>query len=448
MLPLQQHPAVVFDDWAISCPRLLAAATALTHDILREHGARVRPGATIALSIPRSIALPLTMLAIQLLQAIYVPINEEEEAESRIVSVLQTSAATLVVSVEGLPIVERLRRATHACADGSLSDPDSSVKSPAPSIFFLPSVHVQGKQLVFSDGKVEADENPPSAESLRAGLDSLRAAQIACCGSGVADYSSAALLAAPIDGDGRDRFVSYEAAYLISTSGSTGPPKLVTLTHRALIAHVMSLALVSPSRGPPTPAYFPTNLITPSDRVLQLSFVSFDMHASKLYGSLMLGSCVVMFPPKCQLDFDYMARRVLARHRPTVSWIVPTNTYALLEAIDAMPVEDGFVSRAPCQSDATRSLDALAHLRFLLIGEAFPTELLTRLRQRYPKTHCCNTYGPAESATGPVFHECTREDLAPFNRGSGGYVPIGLPLAGWCALLLRIPGRTMKGSGT
>ncbi len=75
---------------------------------------------------------------------------------------------------------------------------------------------------------------------------------------------------------------SAHPAYVIYTSGSTGKPKGVLLSHRGLVNHVTSI------RG--------TYRLTPEDRILQCTSISFDISLEEIFPTLASGATLVLLP--------------------------------------------------------------------------------------------------------------------------------------------------------
>lgn len=71
-------------------------------------------------------------------------------------------------------------------------------------------------------------------------------------------------------------------AYVIYTSGSTGNPKGVLIPHRGLMNHCAAMATAFE--------------LTPQDRVLQFSSMSFDIIIEELYPALVTGATLVLRP--------------------------------------------------------------------------------------------------------------------------------------------------------
>ncbi|MGZ3460503.1 MAG: non-ribosomal peptide synthetase, partial [Archangium sp.] len=177
------------------------------------------------------------------------------------------------------------------------------------------------------------------------------------------------------------------AAYVLYTSGSTGQPKGVVVTHRALGNH---MAWILSAFG-----------FGAEDRVLQKTPLSFDASVWECWAPLMSGGRLVIAAPDAHRDGGMLLEAV-RRGQVTVLQLVPSLLRVLLE-------EEG-LSRA-------------TSLRWLFCGgEALPVELEHRLRSQLPSVTLVNLYGPTEatidatSARGP-------------SSGTGRTVPIGRPIS-------------------
>jgi amino acid adenylation domain-containing protein len=73
-------------------------------------------------------------------------------------------------------------------------------------------------------------------------------------------------------------------AYVIYTSGSTGEPKGVMITHRGMVNHSLAVSNIFE--------------LTPQDRVLQFSNISFDIIVEEIFPTLLSGGTLVLPPPK------------------------------------------------------------------------------------------------------------------------------------------------------
>jgi amino acid adenylation domain-containing protein/non-ribosomal peptide synthase protein (TIGR01720 family) len=170
-------------------------------------------------------------------------------------------------------------------------------------------------------------------------------------------------------------------AYVMYTSGSTGQPKGVEVTHR----NVASLAADHAWRG------------GNHTRVLMHAPIAFDASTYELWVPLLTGGEVVVAPPG-ELDLDTLVHTL--RERRVTSAFFTAALFNLL------------VERDPA---------ALAGMREVMAGgEALSPPVVAKALAAWPQTVLTNGYGPTETTTFAVLHR-TRE-------AEGGNVPIGTPM--------------------
>jgi amino acid adenylation domain-containing protein/thioester reductase-like protein len=176
-----------------------------------------------------------------------------------------------------------------------------------------------------------------------------------------------------------------QLAYVMYTSGSTGAPRGVGVTHANLANYVRWKVRALP------PA--------PGDRVLHKTSVGFDSAVGEIWYPLVTGAELVLARPGGQRDLDYLAE-VLREQRITILKAVPSLYQALL---------------------STGGLAGCDDLRLLLSGgEALPAWVARDLHTT-TGAQVINLYGPAEatvSATWAVADPTVDE----------GRVPIGRPI--------------------
>jgi amino acid adenylation domain-containing protein len=105
-------------------------------------------------------------------------------------------------------------------------------------------------------------------------------------------------------------------AYVIYTSGSTGEPKGVMIDHRGAVNTILDLNRRFE--------------VTPADRVLALSSLSFDLSVYDVFGTLAAGGAVVVLDERRSRDPAHWLELCL-RHRVTVWSSVPALMQLLVE---------------------------------------------------------------------------------------------------------------------
>ncbi|MFP2933044.1 amino acid adenylation domain-containing protein, partial [Pyxidicoccus sp. 3LG] len=184
-----------------------------------------------------------------------------------------------------------------------------------------------------------------------------------------------------------DAFASADSlAYVMFTSGSTGQPKGVAIPHRGITRLVMSGTFIH---------------FGPEETFLQLAPISFDASTLEVWGALLHGARLVLFPPHAPSLEELGA--ALVRHRVTTLWL----TAALFEQV------------------ALHQPQALASVRQVLAGgDALPAQRVREhLSRLAPGAVLVNGYGPTENTTFTACHRL--EAGATF----GASVPIGRPIS-------------------
>ncbi len=175
-------------------------------------------------------------------------------------------------------------------------------------------------------------------------------------------------------------------AYVMYTSGSTGQPKGVGVTHRAINRLVRNTNYVQ---------------LDHSDRMAQVSNVSFDAATFEIWGVLANGGTLVGIAKETVLSPSELKREI-AKQQISVMFL----TTALFNQI--------------AQSEP----DAFAPMRYVLFGgEASDAQSVRRVLDHRKPKHLLNAYGPTEATTFTTWYEVN--EVAAEVRT----LPIGRPLA-------------------
>ncbi|MFD2168562.1 amino acid adenylation domain-containing protein [Tumebacillus lipolyticus] len=184
----------------------------------------------------------------------------------------------------------------------------------------------------------------------------------------------------------------HQRAYAIYTSGSTGQPKGVVVSHRSIVNLVRASDYVR---------------FGPDEVFLQVASISFDAATFELWGSLLNGARLVIFPP----------------HRPSLQ--------ELGQTVRTAGVTTLWLTAGLFHQMVDEQLADLAGVRQLLAGgDALSTAHVKKLLNALPNTALINGYGPTECTTFACTHTVTSAaQLA-------ATVPIGRPIANTRAYVL------------
>ena len=181
-------------------------------------------------------------------------------------------------------------------------------------------------------------------------------------------------------------------AYILYTSGTTGVPKGVVVSHRAALNTVADINR--------------RFAVGAADRVLGLANFNFDLSVWDMFGAFNAGAALVLPQAQRRGDPGHWAE-LAAAHKVTLWNSVPAQMQMLMSLIDGQP---GVAAQ-------------LATLRLVMLsGDWIPLSLPPQLRARCPAARLVSLGGPTETAIWCVWH--------PIGESAPGAasIPYGTPL--------------------
>jgi amino acid adenylation domain-containing protein len=184
-----------------------------------------------------------------------------------------------------------------------------------------------------------------------------------------------------------------DLAYVMYTSGSTGQPKGVRVTHHNVL-RLFAATIARFGFGPP-------------DVWALWHSYAFDISVSELWGALLVGGRLVVVPHDTSRD-PVTFRALVQREHVTVLSQTPTGFQAFIDV------------------DGTAAPGDFALRYILLCGEALHLQTLQPWFDRYGDAtpQIINMYGPTEATLYVTYQHITQADLA---AGAGSIIGVPLP---------------------
>ncbi|KAL0567882.1 hypothetical protein V5O48_014109 [Marasmius crinis-equi] len=185
-------------------------------------------------------------------------------------------------------------------------------------------------------------------------------------------------------------------AFYNTSSGTTGPPKVVKISHHAIIANILLMAAHNRIHLSYTPRAEKRYRVGDSCLAVLPLYHIYGLNAI-LHFNIFAGLSVVIAP---KFNFSNMLSSI-ARHRITHLMLVPPQVVLL------------------CKDPAVKSYD-LSSVRAILCGaSALPAELFEQLLSLFPHAHVGQAYGATEVTGTASMHPITDKQ----NPYCGTFVP-------------------------
>jgi pyochelin synthetase len=181
-----------------------------------------------------------------------------------------------------------------------------------------------------------------------------------------------------------------DLAYLIYTSGSTGLPKGVKIDHRGAVNTILDINQRFQVR--------------PSDRILALSSLSFDLSVYDIFGTLAAGATIVIPKASSRKDPSHWAE-LIVRHQISIWNSVPALMQMLVEYAAANPTE----------SDLSLRLA-------LLSGDWLPLSLPEQIKELFEEVKVVSLGGATEASIWSILYPIDKID------SSWKSIPYGRPM--------------------
>jgi amino acid adenylation domain-containing protein/non-ribosomal peptide synthase protein (TIGR01720 family) len=325
----------------------------------------VGPGDVVAVALPRSADLVVALLAVLKSGAAYLPLDVDLP-DGRLAFLLDDSGARTLITRSDVAAAPPRR---NLLLDGPLRAVSEDVSEVAAPSVAPPDV----KRVVLDDPGV---------------IDSLGA----LAGHDVAD------------GERRVPLQPDHTAYVLYTSGSTGLPKGVAVSHRALAARLVGVQRQHRLGG--------------DDRVLQRTPAGFDVSLLELLWTVTAGAACVLPRPGGHRDPLYLAGLMADQQVSSVDF-VPS-------MLDAFLSVDDVVSDTAWARSLRRATSG---------GEALPAGTAHRWTE-LTGVPLHNYYGPTETTIDATWFPGSAEASEPALVNRAATTPIGRPVANTQAYVL------------
>ncbi|MEK3889669.1 amino acid adenylation domain-containing protein [Bacillus sp. FSL K6-3431] len=184
-------------------------------------------------------------------------------------------------------------------------------------------------------------------------------------------------------------------AYIIYTSGSSGRPKGVMMPHEAIVSH--SIDIIKRFE------------LTPEDRVLQFSSISFDISLEQIFTTLAAGSALVLRDKDIWTPYQF-SKKCVELGLSVVN--LPTSYWA--EVVQEWHIRPEIIPGSK--------------LRLVIVGGEQMSAEKVEMWENTPLDHIIllNAYGPAETAMTSTLYRVSGKGT---KSAKLRFIPVGKPLA-------------------
>ena len=182
-----------------------------------------------------------------------------------------------------------------------------------------------------------------------------------------------------------EKFVlpSSNTAYIMYTSGTSGKPKGVMITHKNVVRLVRNQSYI---------------ILNSSSRIILAGALSFDSTTFEIWGSLLNGGTLYIADKFTLLEPELFKK-----------------------AIDKWEINSLFLTTSLFNQYVNKQYDIFEKVNHVLIGgDVISMNHVKRIKQKFPEIQITNAYGPTENTTFSTYYEVTNNDRT--------NIPIGKPI--------------------
>eukprot|EP00106_Octopus_bimaculoides_P004599 XP_014772041.1 PREDICTED: acyl-CoA synthetase family member 4-like [Octopus bimaculoides] len=218
------------------------------------------------------------------------------------------------------------------------------------------------------------------------------------------------LIVIKLNGVNRQKY-SIHLAYCISTSGSTGVPKIVRVPHKSIVPNVIHLRKLFN--------------ITSNDLIFLAAPLTFDPSIIDIFTSLSCGARLLITSNQIKILPWKLAKMLGNHYHVTVLQITPS----LLMSIGPELLRTSILDKSSC-------------LRILALGgEKFPSlDLIKKCRAEGNMTTFFNLYGITEVSCWSTFYQVTDSDFA----SNQSEIPLGESLSDTTTMVINDDGHVLS----